>query len=196
MKVLLVAIFALHWGVAAVHPTLALALGTGWAVAAATAARAHLRARQAAWLTLLAALQLCNAAAGSLALLAWHRLPWSHRQWAHGTEGEAAAQAAYASMMLCVTQITAASFWADNSTPWLIRALRSALRPVMESVAIRLVALMATVGSLGVQLGLPASVFFMGLDKAPNISISIKLVMLALWGTERMTDTSVRVHAD
>ncbi len=193
---LLVASFALHWCVAALHPTLALVLATGWAVAAATAARAHMRARQAAWVTLLAALQLCNAAAGSLALLAWHRLPWSHWQWAHGAEVDAAAQAAFAAMMLCVTQITAASFWPEDSSLWLITALRSALRPVLQSSAVAVTALVVAVGSLAVQLGLPASTKFLGLDLAPNISMGKVLVVLFMWNATKARDDPVHVHAD
>ena len=198
-KVLLAAAFALHWCLALLHPILALALGTGWACAAATAARKKKRARRGAWLTLLAALQLCDAAGGSLALLAWHRLPWGHRQWAHVAEAETAAQAAYAAMMLYVTGITTASFWPEDSSPWLITALRRVLRPVMESAIVALIALVVTIGSLGVQLGLPASnVIFdrPGLDVAPNINVGTALAVLYIWKAARPTDAPARLHTD
>ena len=196
-KVLLVvAIFWLHLRVAALHPALALVAAIGWATAAATAARARKRLRRGVWLTHLVALQLCNAAAGSLALLAWHCLPWGHRQWADGVEAEAAAQTAFATMMLCITESTAASFWPEDRSPWLIRALRSALRPVLQSSAVAVTAVVVTVVSFAVQLGLPASTGFLGFDLAPNISLGKALVVLFIWHATKATDDPVHVHAD
>ena len=182
----------MHLAAAALHPTLTLLAGVAWAVAAAAASRGRLHPQQTAWLTLFAALQLRNAADGSFALTAWHRLPWAHRPWADLPEAAASAGSAFAAMVLCVSVVGAGSGGALNSLQQWLNAQLSGLGGTVVLVA----AVVVPMINLGAQLGLSVHDGFMGLGLAPNVAMNAVLGVLFVCSSSRVAEAPERTRAD
>ena len=143
-----------HLAAAALHPTLAVLCAAAWAVAAAAVhAHHHGSPQQVAWLALFAALQLCDAATGSLALLAWHRLPWKHRMAADSVDALCAASASTCAAMMCVGAILDRNQSSPQSARRPEAERRSALLLVNALMAVAAVALATC--SVGASAGLP-----------------------------------------
>ena len=137
---IVIATIGAHLITAALHPTLALLSAAVWATMAAVSARTQGSQARAGWLTLFAAMQLCTAAAGSLALLAWHRLPWKHRTWADPVEAVSAAGAGFCAAIVCATEVMSRQWIAPNRSSGL-PAWRSVFLPASALVSVATVAL-------------------------------------------------------
>ena len=186
----LAAASAAHFTVAALHPMLALLASVAWAMTAAVVSHNHMRPQRSAWLTLFAALQLCVVAAGSLSLLAWHRLPWARRPWAEFAEATAAGRAAVAAMLLYAAEVAAGSGCLQDSPPrWRATYLLEQGFAVLSKTAVVL-----TTGSVGAQLGLFARDAVIGLEL--NVLMSSALGLLYFSRPIRAADAQTRTHAD